>query len=275
MTTNSARPQLHYSALEMLWKCGEMFYQRYVMNRKVAPTIALHVGRGVDEAANLNLNHKIEKQELLPVEQVLDVARDTVMQEIEQQGITLTAEETDEKTAKANAVDKAVRLTKAHATLLAPILQPKRVQAKWSLEIPGFPFDVVGTRDLDEVNDTIRDLKTSKRSANKDTADRSDQLTTYALSKYVIEAVSLPVTVCIDTIADLKKETKVQTLKSERDKSDFQVIVNRIENAATVLEKGAFTPARESDWWCSLTYCGYAANCKYFRKPKSVFIEGD
>jgi hypothetical protein len=268
----STKPQLHYSALETLWKCGVMFEQRYVLNRRVPPSITLHVGKGVDEAANTNLSHKITNDTLLPVEEVLDIARDTVANGVSAEGLTVEKGETESQV-RADGIDKAVRLTKAHATILAPILKPARVQAKWSIEIDGMPFDVVGTRDLDETDGRIRDLKTSKRSANKDAADRSDQLTTYALSKFVIDKTAVPVQVSIDTIADLKRETKVQTLHSERDRDDFQVIIRRIENAATILEKGAFTPARETDWWCSTQYCGYAASCPYFRKPKSIVID--
>jgi hypothetical protein len=172
-----------------------------------------------------------------------------------------------EKATKAAVVDKTVRLAKAHASVLAPRLKPKKVQAKWSLEIPGMPFDLVGTRDLDETDNAVIDLKTSKKSPSRSQAVNSDQLTAYALSVHVINSVDPPVTVGLDYIVDLKTGVKVaDRLVSTRGKGDFQVLLRRIENAATIFEKGAFTPANQGrDWWCSTTYCEFAPTCPFFR----------
>lgn len=272
----SDKPQLHYSGLDLLSKCGVAFERRYVLGERMPATSHIHVGKGVDQSANRNLSSKIETATLLPVAQVLDVARDAVRASIEKEGLALTPDEQGmtEAAAADGAVDKAVRLARAHAEKLAPKLHPQRVQAEWSLEIPGFPFDIVGTRDLDETDGTVRDLKTSKKSPNKNAAEVSDQLTLYSLAKYTIDK-AMPPAVALDTIVDLKTGIKIDTKLSTRDKVDFTVMLNRLENAAVVLDKGAFTPARQSDWWCSLAWCPYAQTCRFFRKPKSVFIEGD
>jgi hypothetical protein len=271
------KKQMHHSALEMLWKCGEMFNQRYVLGRKMAPSIVQQVGKGVDAAVNENLQHKIDEGSLLPVEQVTEVARDTVIHAISEDGdLLLTPDETQigKKRAVANAVDKAVRLSKAHALDLAPSLKPKHVQRSWTVEIDGFDYDLAGTIDLDETDDAIRDLKTSGKTPTKNAAHLSDQLTMYAMAKYALDGVIAP-KVTLDTIVDLKKATKIDIKESKRTKDDFKVLLERIANAAQVIEAGAFTPARQSDWWCSYRFCGYAPTCPYFRKPVSVFIEGD
>ena len=275
MSAERSTPQLHYSGLDLLWRCGVAFEFRHIKKVKAPPTSALHVGRGVDEAANVNLTSKIETQELLPTEQVLDIARDTVKHVFTNEGVMLGPGEDNEKAACDLAVDKAVRLTKAHATILAPTLKPKFVQRQWTMTVPGFPFDIVGTRDLDETDETIRDLKTSGKSPAKTAAFTSDQGTMYALSKWVVEKIEPPIRFVLDTIVDLKRETKVSFLESTRTKADFQVMVNRIENAARILETGAFTPARQTDWWCSQRWCSYANQCPYFRRPVSVAVNGE
>lgn len=262
------KPQLHFSGLDLLWKCGIAFEFRHIKKMKMPPSSAIHVGRGVDEAANTNLSAKIETEQLLPTEQVLDIARDSVVHSFEADGAALMPDEPNEKTARDLAVDKAVRLTRAHANDLAPTLKPKAVQRRWTVEIPGFPYDIVGTRDLDEIDGTIRDLKTAAKSPAKSAAETSDQLSMYSLSKWVVDRTPPPIRVVLDTIVDLKRGAEVRQLESFRDKSDFRVILNRIENAAKVLEKGTFTPARQTDWWCSLKYCAYAPICPYFRRPK-------
>jgi hypothetical protein len=265
----SDKPQLHFSGLDLLWKCGIQFQFRHIQRIKMQPSSAIHVGRGVDEASNTNLNSKIDTDQLLPTEQVLDIARDVVTHNFDTEGAMLMPDEPNEKTARAMAVDKAVRLTKAHATVLAPTLKPKSVQRKWTVEIPGFPYDIVGTRDLDETDGTIRDLKTAGKTPNRNAAEMSDQLSMYALSKFVVDKTPPPIRVVLDTIVDLKKETKIDLKESTRDKSDFGVILRRIENAAEILQKEAFTPARQTDWFCSLKWCSYATICPFFRRPKT------
>lgn len=269
-TEATRKPQLHFSGLDLLWKCGIAFEFRHIQKLRMPPSSAVHVGKGVDQAANSNLTSKIETEQLLPTEEVLDIARDTVRFSFQEEGALLMPDEPNEKTACDFAVDKAVRLTKAHATVLAPTLRPKRVQAKWTVEVPGFPFDLVGTRDLDEIDGTIRDLKTSAKSPNKNAAYTSDQGTMYALSKWVVEKLQPPIRFVLDTIVDLTRETKISQLESVRTKDDFQVMLNRVENAARVLEAGAFVPARQTDWWCSQKYCSYHAICPYFRRPVTV-----
>lgn len=271
MATNT-KPQLHFSGLDLLWKCGIAFENRHIRKIRPPATSAIHVGKGVDEAANVNLLAKIETQHLLPTQQVLDIARDTVRHSFQEEGALLMPDEPNEKTACDFAVDKAVRLSRAHAEQLAPTLNPKHVQRKWTLEIPGFQFDLVGTRDLDEVDETTRDLKTSGKSPAKTAAYTSDQGTMYLMSKWVIDKIALPARFVLDTIVDLKRGPKVDRQESFRTKDDFQIIMNRVENAARVIEKGAFTPARQTDWWCSQKYCSYAPNCPYFRRPVSVAI---
>jgi hypothetical protein len=74
----------------------------------------------------------------------------------------------------------------------------------------------------------------------------------------------------------LKTNVKVcDPLVSTRDEKDFQILLNRYDASARVIQSGAFMPANQTDWWCSIACCEYAAadKCKYFRRPKSMVIE--
>lgn len=260
----------------MLSRCGIKFERRYILGERLTPTTAIVVGKGVDAATNRNLQNKIDTTELLPVEAVQDTARDSVNESVADEGLKLTPDEqvAGEAKSKGAAVDKAVRLARKHALSLAPTLKPAAVQVQWSLEIPGFPFDIVGTRDLDEVDGRIRDLKTSGKTPGKMTAHTSDQGTMYALAKWAIEKVELPVKFTLDTIVDLQAAPKVHTQHSKRGREDFEAVYNRIENAARVLEKGAFVPARQDDWYCSARWCGYYSDCRFARSMKQFSIGG-
>lgn len=279
MSTERPKPQQHNSGLQLISQCGYKYYLKYILKKRMPATSHLHVGRGVDQAATMNLRNKIENAVLLPVAQVVDKARDVVRKSISDEGIAITPDEEgmSERAAADRAVDKTVRLATAHAEKLAPKLRPKAVAIQWSLTVAGFPFDIVGERDLDDVDDVIHDLKTGKKSPPKNAADVSDQGTSYTLAKHMIEKTPLPIKFQLDVIADLKTQTKVcEPLISTRDKTDFQVILNRYEASARVIETGAFMPANQTDWWCSLAWCEYAPECKYFRRPKTLVLdEGD
>lgn len=268
----SERPQLHFSGLSTLWQCGIKFSKRYVEKLRRAPTGYLHVGSAVDAAANADMNAKIATDALLPTEEVKEIARDTIVHRIESEGITPDPDQ-NEHQARDHSIDKAVRLTNLYATRLAPKLKPKEVQKKWSLEIPGFPFDIVGTRDLDETDGTIRDLKTSKRTPPDGTARKSLQLTTYSLAKWAFDR-TIPPKVAIDTLVDLQAGTKLDTQLSLREKADFEPLLARIDNARKIIETGVFTPSSpDRDFLCSPIYCEFWNQCEFVRMPKSFVLE--
>jgi PD-(D/E)XK nuclease superfamily len=276
-TPPGRKPQVHYSALGVLWRCGIAFMFRYLYKVRSSPPSVIHVGRAVDTAANINLESKIKTDVLLPTEHVMDIARDATRELFDKEGVTPSPNEPTDPVAVCDlAVDKAVNLAKAHSIHLAPKLKPRAVQVAWAMEISGFDFDVVGTRDLDETDGTIRDLKTSKKSPKRDAAWTSDQGTLYTMSRYVINQQPPPVPFALDTIVEtpVRKQTRVVTLTSSRDTDDWRVMAARIENAAEIIHKETFTPARQDDWWCSLDYCEFATRCPFFRRPKS-FVLGE
>lgn len=270
------KPALSISAVDMLSKCGEQYYRRYIQKERIAPGVASIVGRGVDGAVNANLTHKMETRELLPLEKVLDLARDAFESEWKSQEVALSKDEVADgvQNVKGRAVDKAVRLAKLHASDLAPVISPTAVQRKWTIELPGYPMDLIGYTDIEEGPSVIRDTKTSHKSPREDEADLSDQLTLYALAKRVLDKTKGPIAVVLDYLVDLKTP-KVVTRDSERTIDDFRVMLRRIEVAQRAIDAGVFVPARQSDWWCSPRWCGYFNSCPYARQRKQVFISGE
>ena len=270
----SEKPHLSISQLNMLSFCGEQYRRRYVLGEKRPPGVSLLVGSSVDGSVNANLGNKIINNELLPVEQVLDIARDTLNHEWERGEVALDEKEKalGTKQTRENAVDKAVRLSELHATKLAPFINPTHVQRKWEIELDGYPVDLMGFIDVQEGSKAIRDTKTSGKSPAKNAADTSDQLTIYAMAAYVLDG-KIPDKLTLDYLVDLKtpKESIIETTRTVE---DFKPLLARIENACTVLEKGAFVPARQDNSLCSPKWCGYFADCRYTRK--TIFaVEGE
>lgn len=270
----SRKPALSISALDMLSKCGEQYRRRYVEGDKIAPGVSMLVGRGVDKSVDKNLTSKIQTKTLLSVEEIQEAARDTVSQEWDQGGVTLSDDElrTGIKAVRAAAIDKAVRLSKLHAEKAAPSLNPTHVQRKWTVELKGYPADIMGVIDIQEGAATVRDTKTSAKSPREDEAHLSDQLTLYALASKVLDGQA-PAKVALDYLVDTQTPRHV-IRESTRDDADFRVMLRRIDTAMAAIDKGVFVPARQSDWWCSRRWCGYFNSCPYARQPKSLVIGG-
>lgn len=266
------RPQLHFSGLDKLWGCGEQFRRIYIEKERPDANAAILAGIAVDRAVTANLENKILTGTLLPVEQIKDKARDVVEAEWKLRTIVMTADEKSagESATRGAVTDKAVRLAALHAREIAPKINPIHVARKWSIEIPGFPFDLVGEIDVQE-KEGPRDTKTTAKSPVANIADLSDQGTMYSLAIKVLDGKT-PERFGLDFLIDSKVPV-AKTFWSTRDDSDFRVLMARVENAADVIQKGAFTPAQPTDWRCSMKWCGFASTCRYFKKPKSTVIE--
>ncbi len=266
------RPQLHFSGLDKLWSCGEQFRRIYLTGERMPKGTYIAVGSGVDIAVTRDLESKILDRQLLSLEEVKDQARDSATWELENNEIVLDKDERQlgQKKAFADAVDKAVRLAALHHKYIAPKLHPTHVQRKWEIEIPGIPFDLVGTIDVQEGPIAVRDTKTSGKSPSAGIADMSLQLSTYALAIKVLDG-DAPATVALDYLID-NKVPVAKSYVSDRNDDDFRVLLARVENAAEIIEKQAFTPAQPSDWRCSADWCGFHGSCKYAQQPKSFAV---
>lgn len=267
------KPQLHPSGISQLFKCGIQFQFRYLEGRIIPPGVSMVTGTAVDRAVTHNLGHKIETGELLPVAEVVDVARDALVAEWDK-GIVLTDEEAASgvKAVQGAAVDKSVRLAGLHATATAPQIEPTHVQRSLAVSLPGCDFDLVGTIDVQEGSKSVRDTKTSGKSPAADIADVSEQLTLYALMLRATDGKA-PDAVHLDYLVD-NKVPKAMTVSSTRTDADFRVELQRIETAARVIQSGAFTPAPPDAWWCSARFCGYSGVCPYFRRPVTAAVSG-
>ena len=263
------KPQLHQSMIKMLYSCGEQFRRRYGArfgwNDKeeiIPPGVALIIGIATHKSVEKNLTAKIEKGELLPTEEAMEIAHDEAIG-LWQGDVLLTEEESQNaKKVKGDSVDISVSLAGLHARDLAPKLEPKSVERKWVINLEGFPFDLAGQWDIEEDNGAIRDTKTSGKSPSQNDADSSEQLSMYSLAKQICDKEDAPA-LYLDVLVKTKTP-KLVTLKTRRTDDQRQILLRRIERAAEIIEKGAFTPANPQDWRCSRRFCGYALTCPFW-----------
>lgn len=267
--TDAQRPQLHVSSLGM--KCMEQFRRRYIEREIIPPGVALIVGTGTHKGVDVNMAHKIETGELLPIDAVADAARDGVNDAWESGGVKLEPEEVSKgiRVVRGEAVDKAVRLVKLHHTETAPTINPTHAERPWALEIKDYPFDLVGRIDIQEA-DSIRDTKTSSKTPGADCAEKSLQLKAYALAVSRIDG-KIPVTVALDYLIDVATP-KARSFAHQPDEEDFRIVLNRIQVIAAAMQAGIFVPVEPDHWCCNAKWCGYFESCRYARHPKQVAV---
>lgn len=262
MELNRPKPQLHASDINTLYTCPMRYYYRHIEHIIAPPAVAMITGTGTHVSIEHNLNNKIKNDELLPIAQIKDIARDAI-ERLWDAEVYLTAEEEKNlRVVKADSVDMVVTLAELHAVHLAPKLEPKAVERKWVIELEGYPYDLAGRIDIEEITGTIRDTKTKKQSPGKDDADTSFQLSMYSLAKEICDG-ERPDTLCLDTLVKTKTPQIITQTSFRTDKAN-QVLMNRIERAIEVIEAGNFMPCDPSHWACSARFCGYHKICKYW-----------
>lgn len=136
------RKQLHQSALDMIFNCGLQFQFRYVEGKKRPPNAFLLVGTATDESVAQNLGHKIETKELLPRAEALGFAEAKFDEQKEKEPIELDDAEKDEglslESVIGEARDKTMNLSGLHYDAVAPLLHPKTVRRRFSIDMDGF-----------------------------------------------------------------------------------------------------------------------------------------
>lgn len=250
------KPRIHQSQMAMLHRCGIQYQKRYIEGLILPPAVAMLEGTAVHKGAEVDLTRKMQTGDLAPLEEVQEAAIDAFHLGREKDGLLLDDEEKalGEKAVVAEAIDEIVVLAALHHRELAPVLQPTHLERTFELELKGYPVNLAGTLDVQELT-SVRDLKTKGQSPNQTMADRSEQLSVYALAVKTLDGTA-PEWVGIDALVKTKTP-KVVSLTSTRGDSDFKATLLRVEAAVRVIEAGAFYPADPEHWVCTAKFCGY------------------
>lgn len=267
--------QLHATGMETLAMCGVRYETAYIQGIKRPPSARAHIGTAVDRSVRKNLSAKIETGELLPLEEVQETARDTLVERWAE-GVRLTEEDVEDGMDRDKALDMSVGLSALHHKAMAPRIRPTHVARKWVLDIDGLGVQLAGEIDIQEP-DAIRDTKTSGKSPVKTLAEESLQLSVYALADRQLalaagQPETLPKKVALDYLVKTPKrgDEKLVQLVSVRTLDSLQPVLARLEQMDRIIQSGVFTPAPIGSWWCCARYCQYHDICKYATRPVSV-----
>lgn len=267
--------QLHVSGINLLSRCGIAFENRYLKEIKTPRSVSLAVGTAVDRSVTCDLTEKKDKGSLLCDSDVLDIARDAAVAEMDLGDVAVDGQDEEDgwRASKGDVVDAAVDMAGFHHREAAPDINPTHVQRAWVLDIAGMEMQLAGTIDVQEGFSSIRDTKTSGKSPAKDTADKSLQLTTYSLAVRQLDG-RIPDKVVLDYVirTPKRKDVKLVQLESKRIDADLSHLIARVQAAEAVIKSGVFSPAPPDAWWCSQKMCGYWNICPYAARPVSVRV---
>lgn len=258
MKDDLKRPKYHQSAIEMYLKCGLSYEYRYVEGIVMPPKAALTVGSSVDTAVTVNLVEKVKTAQDMPLEQVLDTYSTA---------FDLRAKETewedDEDPGKQK--DIGAQLTKLHHEKIAPQIKPATVQEEFVIETDQ-GYDLGGTIDLTEQDDTVADTKTSKTKYAEDAASREIQPAIYDFAFEVLKgrpAKGWRYDVLIKPTKT--KPPEAQQVFSKVTQDDRNWLFRTIDQVHKGIQAGIALPAAKGAWWCSKDWCGYAKVCPKFQ----------
>lgn len=251
--------------------CQHRYYRGYILGEKLPPGIALISGRLTHETIEENMLHKIDCGELLPLEQIKDLARDKTVAVFDTEEIAL--DEKEEKAGKdaikSQTIDMVVNLSEAHHKELAPIIEPVAVERAWVVELDGFPYDLGGRIDLMEKSG-IRDTKTRKGPASA-SSDTIATLTGLSQSMLQLTMYSLAIKTLDNVVPKLKVDYLIKTkrpysvtIETERSEKDYDRLLRIIEVFCRGTEAEVWGPCDPGHWACSPKWCGYyGRTCEY------------
>jgi CRISPR/Cas system-associated exonuclease Cas4 (RecB family) len=267
--------QLHATALTLWSRCGEAFRRKYIENERTPVSVQSAVGTAVHRSSESDLKHKLETATLLPEEAVKDIARDTLVSNWDQ--VEPSPEDLEEgiDCSRDRSIDRAVTLASFHHSEVAPSICPTHVEREWVLDIDGLSLQLAGRIDWQEGTRVVGDTKTSTKSPAKDMADKSLQLSAYALAIKAHEK-KLPDVLRLDYLVMTPKrgDTKLVQLTSWRTDEDLVPLLERVAQAERQIATGVFTPAPPDSWWCSAKFCPFFHSCRYALKPVSISLGG-
>ena len=275
---------LSFSKISTYMQCGIKYELKYAKGIEVPTSPFKLLGRSIHKTIE-NLYSIKEKQDELKIQDIKDIALETVKQQYEEiknapaPGLLIdnNLEEKEVITRIEKSVVKmAAQYFDARVKKTTPLMIEQEFFLSLKDEAPKYCVDydgslddvyVIGYIDLVDSSENIIDLKTSTRKPQLDIADKSDQLTIYTLG-YVIETGMFPSKVTLDYIIHdwLNSPDKIpliMTLSSQRTKKDIQKFLDKLIRVIKGIKSGVFLPPDPNSWACTRCAYKYLGYCKF------------
>ena len=246
---NLPKGYLSVSQIRTYLKCPRQYEYRYIHGLRSPVTSSLLIGRSFHKAIETANRVKLEDGEIMAVEDVKDTFSDAWESEKAQV-------EWEDGEDQGQLKDSGLAMTSHYYQEVGQKLRPKLIEQGTTVDIDGVPVKVV--IDLVERDGKIRDFKTAKRAPAKDEADKSIQLSTYAMA-YREMTGERESGAQLDYTVNLKTGPKITHLETMIDDNRIERTKALIKGVAQAISSGMFYPVEEG-FACS--FCVFKDICK-------------
>lgn len=239
------------SSIATFMRCAKQWEYAYIYELKRPPSIRMLLGTSAHAAAEVNYKQKIESQEDLPLDDVLDVFSDAF-----DSGVREADVDPEDKEAPGEAKDSGVATLTVYHEQVAPEIQPLWVEHEGLVHVDDVPYSY--TIDLVDTKGRVRDHKYTKRRP-QGAADYRLAMIGYAIG-YRHETGEIESDVVLDYMVRTKEPYHWPVASTgpvpDRAISAFAGILSMINQA--ILE-GIFLPTGLTNHACG--WCGYRDIC--------------
>lgn len=240
------------SKINCYLQCQAKFRFQYIEKIKAPSRSALLRGIAFHSAVAGNYGQKIETQQDLPIDDVLDIFGAQF-----DLGVPDTMFFNDEKPGEIK--DSGYGMLKVYQKDIAPAVLPKVVEMPFELALVGTDMVFSGRVDTITMDEIIIDQKTKKaRPAYVDEGHKI-QMTAYTAG-FQVENKRKPQKSRLDYVVD-KKTPECVSFDVDITDNDIDLLLNMIGRYQKAMELGLDMPNRTS-FMCSRRYCGYFAECE-------------
>lgn len=259
------------SSIKMAVRCEEQWRQRYILGKKIVPSLAMLLGRADHGAIEHSMVQKIETHEDLPVSEVKEFFVYSLESEVEKEGgiseveVTVKGEpaSTPQKIAMYDKErTQGQQVVEVYHRNVSPLIQPRSIEKSFEVQIPGLPVRMTGRIDMigyhEGVEDTMIDRKRKTRAITKPDAEWSIQADVYQWVEPIPHAWHVSVS---------KKEPEIVTnlWQPVRNRANTEMFLNQLVAKLGWLyqkygpDEPWPTTGKLHPWACG--YCGFRDNC--------------
>lgn len=175
----------------------------------------------------------------------------------------IVTQESDVRWSDGESYDEAIEtdgaLLEAYLTKVAPEIQPAAMEQRFEMEFEGRDYVLIGYLDLVTVDGWIRDFKTTKRTPSDDVAEKSPQLSCYALGYRHLYGMP-PAGLQLDYAIKLKAGPKLASFPTQRSEQQINRFLATMDRVVDTIAGGHFYP-NEGSWTCSAAACPHWKHC--------------
>lgn len=255
----SPRPHISHSQITSYMRCPMVTYWRYEKGVQVAPVSALSFGSCIHKALEHNYKQKIYSRTDVPDSVVKDVFRDAWREAAKE---TVFDAERDENPDMF--LDIGIQMLEKYQAEIAPNIQPKAVEVRFKILLPGVPREVLGFIDLIDEDETVIDHKTSRMVPNAMTLGKDLQLTLYRIA-YRIKFGHNPKRLRYDYL--VRKHSKrtgswaeIHPVPVERNDAHEKNLIETYKTVCKAVKMKYFYPIG-TNFTCAPSSCGFWPMC--------------